>query len=159
MLPRIERQPTPLVVQAGRDRFGEERGLGVSQVDFKLASVDATSMFALENRFTTKGGPARHVHPDQDEWFFVLEGAFEFEVGGERVQLAPGDSIFGPRGVPHVWAHVDDGPGRILIVFTQAGHMEAFFREVTQNNAMPMQDPALWRRYGMELVGPPLPLS
>ncbi|NOG50853.1 MAG: cupin domain-containing protein [Chloroflexi bacterium] len=29
------------------------------------------------------------MHPDQDEWFFVLEGAFEFEVGGERVRSSP----------------------------------------------------------------------
>jgi hypothetical protein len=37
-----------------------------------------------------------------------------------------------------------------------AGKMEAFFREVTKTNAMPAQDPALWRAHGMEVVGPPL---
>jgi hypothetical protein len=36
--------------------------------------------------------------------------------------------------------------------------MEAFFRAVTAANAMPPQDPALWRAHGMELLGPPLPL-
>jgi hypothetical protein len=46
-----------------------------------------------------------------------------------------------------------------LIVFTPAGKMEAFFREVTKANAMPPQDPALWRAHGMELVGPPLPVE
>ncbi len=34
--------------------------------------------------------------------------------------------------------------------------MEAFFREVSRANAMSPQDPAIWRTYGMELLGPPL---
>ena len=37
-----------------------------------------------------------------------------------------------------------------------AGKMGAFLREVTQANAMPPQDPELWRAHGMELLGPPL---
>jgi hypothetical protein len=41
-------------------------------------------------------------------------------------------------------------------VFTPAGKMEAFFREVTKANAMPPQDAELWRAHGMELLGPPL---
>ena len=67
--------------------------------------------------------------------------------------------MLGPRGVSHVWAFVGEGRGRILIVSTPAGQMEAFFREVTRENAMPPQDPALWRAHGMELHGPPPPLS
>ena len=30
---------------------------------------------------------------------------------------------------------------------------------VTKANAMPPQDPALWRAHGMELLGPPLPIE
>ena len=110
----------------------------------------------LENTFHTKGGPARHLHYEQDEWFYCVEGEFVIEVGQERMTLSPGDSVFAPRKVPHVWAHVGDARGRILIAFTPAGQMEAFFREVTKANAMAPQDPALWRAHGMELLGPPL---
>jgi hypothetical protein len=49
--------------------------------------------------------------------------------------------------------------GRILIAFFPAGQMEAFFREVTKENAMPPLDPALWEAHGMELLGPPLDVS
>ena len=110
----------------------------------------------LENTFHAKGGPARHLHYDQDEWFYAIEGEFDFEVGQEKFRLRPGDSLLGPRQVPHVWAHVGNARGRILIAFTPAGSMEAFFREVTKANAMPPQDPGLWRAHGMELLGPPL---
>ena len=58
--------------------------------------------------------------------------------------------------VPHVGSFVGDARGRMLIAFMPAGKMEAFFREVTKANAMPPQDPALWRAHGMELLGPPL---
>ncbi len=153
--------PTPesgagaLRVAAGADRHGEQRGLGISSVAFKVSTADG-SLFVLENTFRAKGGPARHLHYDQDEWFYVLEGEFLFEVGDARCRLAPGDSLLAPRQVPHVWAAVAEGGGRILVVFAPAGKMEAFFREVTKANAMPPQDPELWRAHGMELLGPPL---
>jgi quercetin dioxygenase-like cupin family protein len=144
-------------VGAGADRFAEHRGLGVSVLDFKLATADAAGgLFAVENTFHAAGGPARHLHVEQDEWFYVLEGAFTFEIGEQRMTLRAGESVLGPRRVPHVWACTGTGLGRILIVFTPAGQMEAFFREVTRANAMPPQDPALWRAHGMELLGPPL---
>jgi mannose-6-phosphate isomerase-like protein (cupin superfamily) len=141
---------------AGEDRFGEQRGLGISSIDFKVVPQDSTGLFVLENTFHQKGGPARHLHYDQDEWFYALEGEFLFEVGPDQFRLKPGDSLLAPRRVPHVWAYVGDARGRILVTFMPAGKMESFFREVTKANAMPPQDPALWRAHGMELLGPPL---
>ncbi len=143
-------------VAAGQDRFGEHRGLGVSRIDFKVTPHDSSGILILENTFHAKGGPARHLHDDQDEWFYVAEGEFMFEVGEERFTLKTGDSALGPRKVPHVWAFVGDTSGKIVIAFSPAGKMEGFFREVTKANAMPPQDPELWRAHGMELLGPPL---
>jgi mannose-6-phosphate isomerase-like protein (cupin superfamily) len=145
-------------VPAGADRFGEHRGLGVSTIEFKVAGAESPGLLVLENSFHAKGGPARHLHVAQDEWFYAVEGEFVIEIGTERHRLGPGDSVVAPRQVPHVWAHVGEGRGRILVAFTPAGQMEAFFRVVTARNAMPPQDPALWRAHGMELLGPPLAL-
>ncbi len=145
-------------VAAGEDRFGEHRGLGVSVVAFKVCPQDSSDLLIIENTFHTRGGPARHLHYDQDEWFYALEGEFIIEVGDERWTMKPGDSLLAPRQVPHVWAFVGDTTGRMLITFMPAGKMEAFFREVTKAEAMPAQDPELWRAHGMELVGPPLPV-
>ena len=148
-----------LRVAAGVDRFGEQRGLGISSIDFKVSRQDSSGLFILENTFREKGGPPRHLHYDQDEWFYCIEGEFVAEIGRERVELGRGDSLLAPRKVPHVWAHVGDTFGRMLIVFTPVGKMEAFFREVTKANAMPPQDPVLWRAHGMELLGPPLSIE
>jgi quercetin dioxygenase-like cupin family protein len=147
------------LVTAGQDRDGEHRGLGISAITFKLTSQDSKSLFVIENTFREKGGPARHLHYEQDEWFYAIEGEFIFEVGQEKLRLKPGDSLLAPRRVPHVWAYTGSLRGRILIAFTPAGKMESFFREVTKDNAMPAQDPELWRAHGMELLGPPLALE
>ena len=119
--------PPALRVAAGEDRFGEHRGLGISTIAFKVVPEDSSGLFILENTFHAKGGPARHLHYDQDEWFYALEGEFIVEVGTERFRLQPGDSLLAPRQVPHVWAYVGDTRGRILITFLPAGNMEASF--------------------------------
>ncbi len=147
----------PIVwVAAGEDRCAEQRGLGISTITFKVCPQDSSGLFIIENTFRARGGPARHLHYDQDEWFYAVEGEFIIEVGAERFSLKAGDSLLAPRRVPHVWAYAGDAVGRMLITFNPAGQMEAFFREVTKANAMPPQDPALWRAHGMELLGPPL---
>jgi mannose-6-phosphate isomerase-like protein (cupin superfamily) len=150
-------QPSASFLVAGADREGEMRGLGISTIAFKVSMPNPDGPFILENTFHAKGGPARHLHYDQDEWFYALEGEFLFEVGTERFRLLPGDSLMAPRRVPHVWAFVGKARGRILVSFFPAGKMEAFFREVTLANVMPTQELGiLWRDYGMELLGPPL---
>ena len=57
-----------LRVAAGEDRFGEHRGLGISTIDFKVSPQDEGGLLYLENTFHAKGGPARHLHYNQDEW-------------------------------------------------------------------------------------------
>jgi quercetin dioxygenase-like cupin family protein len=145
-----------LRVLANEDQFGEHRGLGVSVITFKVTPEGDNGVFIIENTFHEKGGPAKHLHYDQDEWFYAVEGEFLLEVGQEQFTLKPGDSLLAPRKIPHVWAYTGGSLGRMLITFMPAGKMEAFFREVTQANAMPPQDPELWRSHGMELLGPPL---
>ncbi len=145
-----------LRVGANKDQFGEHRGLGVSEITFKVTPKDSNGIFIIENTFHEKGGPAKHLHYEQDEWFYAVEGVFLFEIGQEQFELHPGDSVLAPRKIPHVWAYSGNQRGRILIAFMPAGKMESFFREVTKANAMPPQDPELWHSHGMELLGPPL---
>lgn len=144
-------------VLAGNDLFGEHRGLGISEISFKVLPKNESGLFIIENTFHVKGGPAKHLHYEQDEWFYAVEGDFTVEVGEERFALQAGDSLLAPRKIPHVWAFTGNSArGRMLITFMPAGKMEAFFREVTKANAMPPQDPELWKAHGMELLGPPL---
>jgi len=149
--------PKAVRVPAGQDRFGDRKGLGISTIDFKVSGEDSRgAVLVIENTNRAKGGPARHLHLEQEELFYVLDGEYLIEVGTERYTMTAGDSLLAPRQVPHVWAYVGDAVGRLLITFTPPGRMEAFFREVAKAGAMPPQDPVVWRAHGMELLGPPL---
>lgn len=148
----------PLWVPALEDVEGERRRVGIGVIAFKVVPRAGLDVLVLENTFHAQGGPPRHLHRDQEEIFYAADGEFLVEIGDERHALVPGDLVVAPRRVPHVWACTGDA-GRMLITFAPAGRMEAFFREVTHSDAMPGQDPALWLRHGMEIVGPPLALG
>jgi len=150
-------------VPAGEDRFGEHRKLGVSSTDFKVSTQDSSGgLFVMQHTNRKRGGPPRHLHHNEDEWFFAIEGDYIFEIGSERFQLKSGDSILGPREVPHAWAFVGDTPGKLLIAFAPANKMEAFLRETMKRhstsyaNPNDLNDKELFHAYGMELLGPPL---
>ena len=147
-------------IPAGGDRFQERRKVfGSRGIDFKVSSLDTKGdLFIVEATDDTKGGPPRHLHHEQEEWFYVIDGEYVIEIDDERHRLGPGDSVLAPRGVPHVWAHVGEGRGRLLIVFQPAGKMEAFFGELSKIEGAPQ--PEVMRRifgsHGMEMTGPPL---
>src|SRR2546423_15520140 len=58
--------------------------------------------------------PPLHVHPHDDEGFYVLEGALRLHVGDDVVHLQPGGFALAPRGVPHVYVVESEGPARWL---------------------------------------------
>ena len=143
-------------VGAGEDRLGETHSLGFSTILFKVLPRETGSgLFVIEHKGLGHGGPPVHIHLHQDEWFYVMEGEVLFQLGGERRTLRAGESVLGPRGVPHAFAGVGEKPAHMVIAFTPAGKMEAFFREVAVPNG-PKMDAAVFARYEMQYVGPPL---
>jgi Cupin domain len=67
-------------------------------IDFKVSTLDTNGGLAVcEITYFHKGGPARHLHHEQDEWFYVVEGEYVIEVGEERYELGPRDSVLAPR--------------------------------------------------------------
>jgi len=149
----------PPLVSAGEDRFGKFKTLGISSIAVKVSSQESSDLLAVEITLEHKGGPERHFHLYQDEWFYSLEGEFIVEIGDKRFRLKPGDSLFGPRKVPHVWAFAAGTRGRLLASVMPAGKLEAFFIEASKKNALPGPDPNNWRPYDMEWVGPPLSIE
>ncbi len=74
------------------------------------------------------GGPPMHVHAREDETFHVLEGELTFWVNGDRHVARAGDTLFGPRGIPHRFQNCTDRPARMLVAMTPGG-FEGYFRE------------------------------
>jgi hypothetical protein len=65
---------SPGRIAPGQDRFEEHHSLGVSVLDFKLSTGTRMAASLSSRMCSKKGGPARHLHYDQDEWFYALEG-------------------------------------------------------------------------------------
>jgi quercetin dioxygenase-like cupin family protein len=151
-----------IYVVAGQDRRQQPLNVVGIPVDCKVSPEDSNgAMYIFEHKDMGRGGPHRHFHFEQDEWFYVINGEFAFEIGDEKFNLNPGDSIFAPRKVPHVWAHVDDSPGQILIIVQPAGNFENFFRQVAQNpNPLSREEvEELFEAHGMKIVGEPLEIN
>lgn len=150
-------------VSADQDRSGQRRKVfGALPIDVKVAAADTGGgLLLIEQVDDVKGGPPKHVHPRQDEWFYVLDSTYVAQIGDETFELGPGDSLLAPRGVPHVWAHTGDGVGRMLIGFSPAGEMEAFFAEATKLAGVPTgpELARLFSAHGMEVLGPPLKIG
>ncbi|MCL4692798.1 MAG: cupin domain-containing protein [Candidatus Hydrogenedentes bacterium] len=104
-------------------------------------------------------GPPLHIHRNEDESVFVLEGDYRIQVGDTLRDASPGDFAYFPRGVAHTYARVGEAPGRLLIL-TNPGGCEAFFREVDALGADGAPDiaavEAAAAKHGVEFVGPPI---
>jgi mannose-6-phosphate isomerase-like protein (cupin superfamily) len=155
-------------VAAGSDRFGEEIKLGGEPLDCKVSAQDTKGAMSV---FEFTSGWPRHLHHDQDEWIYVIDGEWEFEVGDRRFRVGAGESVFLPRKVSHVWCPVGTQPGKIINVYQPAGKMEEFFRELGNFKNPPSREQVinktyteeqknalaeLFEAYGMDLLGPGL---
>jgi mannose-6-phosphate isomerase-like protein (cupin superfamily) len=151
-------------VPAGGDRFRRQSEIHYTRtvIDTKVSTLDTDgALSVLEITSFDKGGPARHLHHEQDEWFYVVEGEYVSEVGEERYELGPGDSVLAPRKVAHVWAHVGEGTGRLIAALQPAGEIEAFFEDLAKLGTSPEREELqrAFTSHGMELAGPPLSIE
>lgn len=154
-----ERPNKPFVVKANESRFGEKTWLnGTNPNDIKVSKKDTNGDLTIfEYIGNQKGGPPLHIHPSQDEIFFIVAGEYLFQVGDEKYQLKSGDTIFLPRAVPHAFAQLSDN-GRMFFLFQPSGKMEDFFRVLGNLTSPPTpeQGAKIFADHDMKIVGPPL---
>ena len=113
------------------DADGGER-LGFSDAEFIIkASADTTGgAFTVIEEFSPLDTPL-HVHENEDELWFILQGEHVIQIGDDEFHVGPGEFVFGPRGVPHAQRRGVPRVGRVLEFFYPAG-FEGFFRELAE---------------------------
>jgi DNA-binding transcriptional MerR regulator len=154
-------------VAAGEDRFDEHLKLGGHSVDCKVSAKDTNGALCIFE-FTT--GWPYHLHHEQDEWLYVVDGDLDLLVGEKRSRVGAGESVFIPRKVAHGWGPVSDEPCKIINIFQPAGQIEDFLREIGNLKDLPTREDVinktytdqqistlrrLFSAYGMELLRPP----
>ncbi|WP_276373505.1 cupin domain-containing protein [Chryseolinea sp. H1M3-3] len=149
-------------VNANEARFGERykmKGVTLNNLDIKISGSDTDGDLAVleQTGLTPNGGPPLHVHPFQDEWFYVVEGEYLFQVGDEKHTVKTGDTIFLPRTVPHAFIQRTE-KGKMIVSYLPAGKMEAFFKATDKWTSPPSKEEIakVFEDHDMKVVGPPL---
>ncbi len=155
------RNNTPFKVAAGKDRFDKAIALFEGDTFYTKVSTKDTDgdLYIYESSRVKKGGPALHFHYSQDECWYVLEGEFLIKVGDALYEAKAGDTVFGPRGVPHTFAKTNEGNARLLMTFQPAGKMEEFFIATSEGKLAkmtPSEQDDFRKQHGFERVGPAL---
>ncbi len=93
--------------------------------------------------------PPLHVHKNEDEWFFVLEGDITFHAGGENYPGKAGSFVFFPRGISHTFT-VESSSARFLLMNTPGG-----FERMFEHAPKTAEDAVrALNAFGVEVVGP-----
>ena len=88
-----------------------------------LGSVAASFVVAEWKDAGGPPGPPRwiaplHLHRNDDEAWYVLEGTLCVRVGSDVVEARAGSSVLVPRGTPHTYWNPSPGLTRYLLVMT-----------------------------------------
>jgi mannose-6-phosphate isomerase-like protein (cupin superfamily) len=101
-------------------------------------------------------GPPPHVHPGENETWYVTDGKLQFNLGdeGKNSLVVPEESvIFGPQDRIHGFRNLDSTasisgltPGARALSFTNPGNLDLFFdaispRVIDENQAIPAFEP------------------
>lgn len=147
---------------------GEGRATWVLGDLYRLLATteDTGGTYALWETTAMPGlpGPPPHVHHNEDEAFYVLEGEIELFVDGAVSTAGPGAFVNIPRGTLHTFKNAGATPARMLGMVAPGG-FEGFFEEVGEPATDPSKPPegppdvekvlATAPKYGLEIPPPP----
>ena len=129
------------------------------------AATTGGRMAVIENLAAEGPASPLHVHRNENEWFYVIEGELTFWVGGTVIVAPTGTFVFAPVGIPHTFS-VTSSQARFLLG-TDPGGFEGFTRTVGEPaKALTLPPPpdgppdfarltAVAAEYGIEILGPP----
>jgi quercetin dioxygenase-like cupin family protein len=116
-----------LIVEPGE---GERVDIGGMGVDFKVWGRSTGGRLSVVEHPMEPGRLVPpHIHRDEDELSYVLEGTFGARIGDRVVTAAAGSYLFKPRGVPHTFWNAGPGPARLIEILWPAG-FERFFDQL-----------------------------
>jgi quercetin dioxygenase-like cupin family protein len=143
-----------------------------SLFEMKLTASETGGDFAMAEVSQPVGvATPLHVHANEAEVFYLLEGAMTYEAGGTLYELTAGSTIYLPKAVPHRFRITGDQParilamvfpGRLLDLYTEVGSPAVDRRipdhpEPDQMSAEIARWNEIGPRYGLQVLGPPLP--
>ena len=152
---------TEVVVGPGEGKTFSGRGGGYTLVT-KATDEETRGAYAFQEMTVALGFPwiPPHIHHNEDEAMYVLEGECTVRVGERTQTLAPGTFVLMPRGIVHTFSNPGTVAARVIVI-SSPGAVIRYFEEAAElTNASPTGQPdmdqlaALAGRYGVEFVSP-----
>lgn len=150
--------PLPGFVRTPADQQVHELTPGRPLIIVAAGADTGEAFGVIEETVPPGDGPPLHIHHAADELFYVLSGAFTFQIGDLRASGGAGTVAFAPHGTAHTWQNAGEEPARMLFVLAPAG----FERFLVELSALPAASltmesvNALAAPYQTTYVGPPL---
>jgi quercetin dioxygenase-like cupin family protein len=150
----------PVALAPGEGRSVENPAGGI--LTFKVMAAETRGAFtAIETTAAPGEGPPLHVHQDEDELIYILEGNFRIKLGGEMIAAPTGSCVLIPRGTPHAWQNVGNAQARFFATVTPASNaFEQFFIRYAElppeERGTAAFERLATRSAALEVLGPPL---
>ena len=92
-----------------------------------------------------------HLHHNDDESWYVLEGKLRVQVGKDVVEATSGAGVFVPRGTPHTYWNAGPDPLRYLLIMSS--NIYRLIQEIhTMQDRSPASLRAVFLKYDSELL-------
>lgn len=124
-------------------RPGEGRSYNVLGAPITVRSSGRQDQMAFVDHAVPAGfGVPLHMHHDEDEMIFVLEGTVTFVTEQGEVEAGPGTFLHLPRAIPHGFFNRSGANARMIAVASAGGGLEGIFRDLDRMDAAAAPDPA-----------------
>ena len=112
---------------------GRAYSLGKMRAVFKADHGESDERYAISEWWLEPGctGPGAHLHEENEEIFYVLEGTASILVGEDWRTLGKGSFLRIPAGVMHDFENRSDAPMGLLNIFMPGG-FEKFMPSIVQ---------------------------
>jgi quercetin dioxygenase-like cupin family protein len=141
--PKTQTKLLPYALAAGA---GKPMSWFGSSIILKASSPD---LGVVEIVMNPGDEPPFHVHKNEDEWFYVLEGEMTFHVGNENYSGSAGTFVSFPRGIPHTFTV--ESPTAHAILMNTPGGFERMFELAPKT---PEDAVRAMEAFGMTVTGP-----
>jgi quercetin dioxygenase-like cupin family protein len=97
-----------------------------------------------------------HIHPDQDEYLYMLEGKLDFMLAGSDAQATAGDLIRLGMGVPHGIFNKSDQTAKVLFWVSPTKKLYDLFWGLNNMKEQKPEDVvAMAAEYNIHFLPPP----
>lgn len=133
---------------------------GLSTHTLKADSAATRGAYSLYEEAFPPGhpGPAIHIHHEQEEAFYVVEGELTFLLGEQLITATTGTFVLVPAGWRHGFANRSDRVARVVNIHSPGGFEDVFER--MGQRALGSLDAETYAAYAaqrhIEYVGRPL---